>query len=76
MNRPWFASKTYGIGASTPIRWEGWAVLAGFLALFFADVRLAPGVWRIAGAVALLVVFAAVCAWKTEGGWRWRWGGR
>jgi hypothetical protein len=75
-NRYWFAPKTYGYGSGLPIRWEGWAVLLGFFVLTFADLRLAPAPsWRAVGLVLLVAAFAAVCAWKTEGGWRWRWGG-
>jgi hypothetical protein len=75
LGRPWFAAKTFGIGSGMPLRWEGWAVLAVFTALLVADVRFAPAVWRPVGALVLVVLFGLVCALKTQGGWRWRWGG-
>ena len=33
-DRPeWFAPKRYGLGAGLPIAWQGWAVLAVFIAI-------------------------------------------
>ncbi len=74
--KPWFAAKRYGYGASWPIAWQGWAALVVFLAAIgLACVRLA-GTLRVVGVGAIVVGFALVCAAKTEGGWRWRWGRR
>ena len=76
-DRPeWFAPKRYGYGAGLPIRWQGWAVIAGFLAIAGAakllfDRQLIPVVAvMIPAVVALLVITART----TRGGWRWRWG--
>ncbi|HEX6604537.1 MAG TPA: hypothetical protein VF027_06635 [Sphingomicrobium sp.] len=74
--REWFAPKRYGYGAGLPIRWQGWAVIVGFLAIAGAarllfDHQLIPVLAiMIPAVVALLVVTART----TRGGWRWRWG--
>jgi hypothetical protein len=72
----WFAPKRYGYGAGLPISWQGWAVLAGFLALAFvvsAKLRDDPVV-TIAIMVPAVATFLVIVAKTTRGGWRWRWG--
>jgi hypothetical protein len=70
------APKRYGLGA-TPITWQGWAMLAGHIAVILAGAMLlrhsqpARLVWIITFAMLPLPLYAA----KTRGGWRWRWGG-
>ncbi|HRD46649.1 MAG TPA: hypothetical protein PLF78_09225 [Caulobacter sp.] len=75
MGKPWFNPKTYGYGAGLPCSWEGWAVLAAFLAVVVGGRSLLPsdGAYAllVLGAVVVLIVVAAL---KTRGGWRWRWG--
>lgn len=75
---PWFRAKSYGLGAGLPIRWQGWALLAAHvatiagIALAFADRP------AILITMVLLTTFLPlpIYAARTEGGWRWRWGGR
>ncbi len=78
MDKPWFAAKRYGIGSGRPIAWRGWAVSVLFFGAFTADMLLsppkAPGRLWIAGI--LMVAYVVVAAAKTEGGWRWHWGGK
>jgi len=76
MGKPWFAAKRYGLGSGWPIAWQGWAVLAVFLAAVFASLRFAPQPAKMWLSVILLVAFTVLIAAKTEGGWRWRWGGK
>jgi hypothetical protein len=70
----WLAAKRVGYGSGLPIAWQGWGVLAAYLAIIVAVSR------RTAPAVAIPVVIVAtlalilVCARTTEGGWRWRGG--
>jgi uncharacterized membrane protein YccC len=74
-DKAWFRAKTYGWGWGLPSRWEGWAVLFGFVAAMIAGTPLAArnsalficycGAW---GAVLI-----AICFWKGEKP-RWRWG--
>lgn len=71
----WFVPRRYGYGA-TPVRWQGWAVVAALAILLIALFR-----WRVAWPVrvllAMLAASAVLLAWrKTDGQWRWRWGGR
>ena len=82
-NHPiWFAPKRFGFGVGFPVAWQGWALLAGYLALMLPATRLVtrqqPDA-RLAG-VALMVlattVFVTIAARTTRGGWRWRWGWR
>ena len=88
MTEYWFKSKRFGYGA-TPINWKGW--LSSFVLIFavLAVVRLmvlpGPGapaqpIWEMLMGVAivlgLIVGFSRFAKGKTEGEWRWRWGGR
>lgn len=75
--RYWFPAKRYGWGWGLPSTWEGWAVLAAFIALIVLDTLLFPprkvlGAY-IAGVVGLSVLLVAVCWLKGEPP-RWRWG--
>lgn len=70
----WFEPKTIGYGAGWPVAWQGWALLAGYVALLavagllLPDHRLVYTIVVIALTAALLVTAAA----HTRGGWRWR----
>ena len=72
----WFAPKRYGFGSGLPIRWQGWALVAAFLAVClavretFRDNRLVT----LAIMVPVAATFVVVVARTTRGGWRWRWG--
>ncbi len=85
----WFVPKTHGYGAY-PANWKGWAAIAGFFLVEMAVLGvmivypLLSGVeptigrfvaWTIASA-GLTVVFLIVVRRKTDGEWRWRWGGK
>lgn len=77
MGKPWFHPKAYGYGAGLPCSWEGWLVLAGFLGVMVGTAFIGDDTqWRLRLAVGGLAVMALViiCAAKTRGGWRWRWG--
>ncbi|HVU23907.1 MAG TPA: hypothetical protein VHE13_07255 [Opitutus sp.] len=63
----WFPRKRFGYGWSWPATWQGWLVLAGYLALFgFGATTLAPHGAPVVSAylLALTAAFAAVCWWK------------
>jgi hypothetical protein len=74
----WFAPKRYGYGAGLPIAWQGWAVLAAYMAI----VGLAAWLLEPSPAAVLSVIVPAtailllITARTTRGGWRWRWGDR
>ncbi|MCJ2187987.1 hypothetical protein [Novosphingobium beihaiensis] len=76
----WFAPKRFGYGASWPIAWQGWVLLAVYLAAVGGSVMLAKdghaGGHIAALALILLLtgLFMAVAARRTRGGWKWRWG--
>lgn len=76
-NRPWFRQKVYGYGAGLPIAWQGWALLALHLAMIAGLVfRLQDRPLVLAAAVAAAAILPLpIYAARTEGGWRWRWGG-
>jgi hypothetical protein len=72
----WFAPKRYGYGSGLPIAWQGWAALLSYLASIAAAFFLIRYSW-IAGAgivAAATAAFVILCAQRTRGGWRWRWG--
>ena len=71
----WFAPKRYGVGA-VPASREGWLLTIGFVALLAAVGAWLPGdKAKLAAGIALVVVFTTIVWMKTDGGWRWRWGG-
>ncbi len=71
----WFAPKRYGWGA-TPVSWQGWAIMIGFIAIgigagrFFADRPIVVAAIVVPAMIVLLVITVKT----TRGGWRWRWG--
>ena len=77
-DKAWFAPKRYGYGAGLPISWQGWAAMLGFIAFVSAATILIRYSWiAYAGIVAVAsTAFILICAQKTRGGWRWRWGER
>ena len=72
----WFAPKRYGIGASWPIRWQGWAITGAFILFIgLASLLIRVSVVGYIGVLVMLIVsFTVICARTTRGGWRWRWG--
>jgi hypothetical protein len=76
--RFWFETKCYGWGWGLPLVWQGWVVLAAYVALMvvtgvvFPPHRV-PAVF-FASVTALSALLVAVCWWTGEPP-RWRWGG-
>lgn len=73
----WFPAKAYGWGWGLPSAWQGWLVLAAYLALVGASVMLFPPATTAAAFYAsvasLTVLLVGVCWLKGEPP-RWRWG--
>jgi hypothetical protein len=76
-NKYWFPAKRYGWGWGIPSSWQGWLVMAVFVALlvvgpfiFPPRVKLVPYLVYVA---VLGVLLIAVCWLKGEPP-RWRWG--
>ena len=74
----WFAPKRYGYGTGLPISHQGWAALIGYIALVALAGFLIPYslLAYITIVLAATAAFILLCARKTRGGWRWRWGKR
>lgn len=71
-SKAWFAPKRFGYGAGLPIAWQGWVVLAVFIAGLAGAVAWLDGIVRVVAIVALVAGLFFVTRAKTEGGWRWR----
>jgi hypothetical protein len=83
----WFKAKRYGYGWGLPLRWEGWAVLIGWLVIMIAGSILIPllminylklpigaGIFSISVfALVMAGVLIGVCYAKGEPA-KWRWG--
>ncbi len=74
----WFAAKRYGYGAGLPIAWQGWVLLAAYMAVLGLAVWLLAAVPIALFAVATSATFVLllIAARTTRGQWRWRWGDR
>jgi len=76
MTTYWFRPKRYGYGA-TPVTWQGvvLVVVAASLVLRLTERHL----WTLAALLAFDAVAVAalviISRRKTDGEWRWRWGG-
>ncbi len=79
----WFRPKRYGYGA-TPVTWQGWALTGGAVIVIVAAALLLlhNGEKTTGALIAFFAIEAVVIAilWiisrhKTDGDWRWRWGG-
>ena len=72
----WFSPKRYGIGASWPISWQGWALVAFYLVMLAAAGFIIPYSWIGYASIVIIVTvaFTIVASRTTRGGWRWRWG--
>lgn len=71
----WFKPKSHGYGAGLPIVWQGWVLMAAYVALIAGVSMVFMGKPVI---LIPLVIFAAIApfpiyAARTEGGWKWRW---
>ena len=70
----WFAPKRFGYGSGFPIVWQGWAFLAGHIAVICLGMillkahPLAAVVWALLIGLLPSPLYAA----KTRGGWKWR----
>ena len=73
----WFAPKRYGYGAGLPVKWQGWALLIGFIvAISLATVLIRYSLVAYLSIFAILMTsFLVICARTTKGGWHWRDGG-
>lgn len=74
----WFPVKRYGWGWGPPVRWQGWGVLAGYVALLFGgfsyyDLHTDMLILLIYAGAATAILIAVVAA-KGERPVRWRWG--
>jgi hypothetical protein len=74
----WFPAKRYGWGWGLPVRWQGWLVFVGYLALVYAGIsylipRQAALSFFLYVAV-LTAVLILIVALKGERPLRWRWG--
>lgn len=81
MKTLWFRNKTYGWGWY-PATWQGWAVLAVFIALLVVNALALTGTaeptpsmlaWFFAREAALVLLLIVVC-YKTGEKPRWQWG--
>lgn len=74
-DQAWFAAKRYGYGWGLPLRWQGWAVLTGFIAALIGSSQLAK--YSIALYLGLTLLLTALVVWicfKKGEAAKWRWG--
>ena len=75
--RYWFPARRYGWGWGPPTCWQGWVVMAVWVAVLIGGQfvlsahRLAHVIFVVAMVVVLLVIY-----WLKGEPPRWRWGGK
>ncbi len=73
----WFAAKSYGLGWSFPVTWQGWLTLFAYVALIVTGTATMPTPKsRLICIVALTAALVAIVIWKGERPAKWRWGRR
>ncbi|CAL4866753.1 hypothetical protein MMA231_00998 [Asticcacaulis sp. MM231] len=81
--KPWFAPKRYGYGSGLPIAWQGWVVFLAYIVVCAGAASALPlmldntalsGWAPLAIISTATIILVIICARKTKGGWRWRWG--
>ena len=72
-DRYWFAAKSYGIGWTLPVSWQGWVTVLLYLGLIAAGAGLIETrSIRLTVIVVATLVLIAIVAWKGEKPVRWR----
>jgi hypothetical protein len=76
VKKTWFPAKCYGWGWGPPTCWQGWVVLAVYVAgVAGCAFWLRDHIWAyLAGVGVLSILLIAICWLKGEPP-RWRWGG-
>lgn len=76
----WFPVKRYGWGWGLPVRWQGWFVLAAYLALQYFGIQHSKAQRDVRGLLVYLigmtVVLIVVIVLKGERPSGWRWGAK
>lgn len=75
-NQIWFRRKSYGWGW-TPVTWQGWGIIAVWLAIFTTSISLLDHEW-IKNIVVTMIATAALVyvSYKKGETPRWQWGSR
>jgi hypothetical protein len=82
MTEYWFKPRRYGAGAN-PVTWQGWATIVAFpvvaavvlLAIFAVTPPIVAFTLYAILIPAAMVAFFSFLNKKTDGDWRFRWGG-
>ena len=71
----WFEAKSYGIGWTLPVTWQGWVTVLIYIGLLVAGLSALPTpMTRLIHVVLVSLLLVAVVIWKGERPVRWRWG--
>ncbi len=73
--RFWFKPKRYGYGA-TPITWEGWLLVLGFIGVVFLLALKAEKnmLLFLIEVLIITILLISISKRKTNAEWKWRWG--
>ena len=72
----WFAAKSYGLGWTLPITWQGWLAVLAYLMLLISTLIVASTDYRWPLVAILTLALVAIVVWKGEIPLRWRWRGK
>lgn len=72
----WFAAKSYGLGWTLPITWQGWLAVLAYLILLISTLIVASTDYRWPLVAILTLALVAIVVWKGEKPLRWRWRGK
>ncbi len=72
----WFAAKSYGLGWTLPITWQGWLAVLAYLMLLISTLIVASTDYRWPLVAIFTLALVAIVVWKGEKPLRWRWRGK
>ncbi len=70
--KAWFRVKSRGYGVGLPIAWEGWLILALYLAAVILSAALYSELASFAVLAVLTPVVVLIAYMRSDDEWRWR----
>lgn len=70
--KPWFAVKRFGYGVGLPIAWEGWLLVAAFVAALTVSGLLLPPYAFIGSVIPMTAAVIYLAYVRSDDDWHYR----